>query len=365
MRLIRRHIFLQLFWPTLWALVALTLLALLAEGLSVIGLLLDQRQSGVIFVKVVLLATPQLVLLVLPVAVLTAGLMVINRMHRDNELAICFAGGMSPWRTAGPAVTLGALAAALGLALSLWAQPASFRALRTTLDAVRTDLISNLVRPGRFTHPGPGMTVWARAVDETGGIHDLFLHRRTPSGRDLTITAREGRIRKIDGGPYLYLRQGQSEDFKPGGALSVLGFDTYALDLRPMLAERPILRLKASDRWLNELFTARSQDAWERANARLFLAEAVARFVDPLYSLVFALLAPAAILGGAFDRAGYSRRIAVAAVAALAVRLAGFGAQSFAAASDGPANLLQLVPPALLAMTCVHILLRAGRGASA
>ena len=61
---------------------------------AAIGLVLNQRQSPLVFAKVIVLAMPQLIVLILPVAVLVAGLTAINRLHRDNEIVICFSSGV-------------------------------------------------------------------------------------------------------------------------------------------------------------------------------------------------------------------------------------------------------------------------------
>ena len=70
MRLIDRYLFGQILGPTLLASAALIGVAILTESLSALDILVDQRQSAFVFVKIVLLAMPQLVVMILPVAVL-------------------------------------------------------------------------------------------------------------------------------------------------------------------------------------------------------------------------------------------------------------------------------------------------------
>ena len=68
MRLIERYFFRQLLGPTFLATTALCLVALLGRSLSELEIIVDQRQSALLFIKVILLALPQLLKLILPVA---------------------------------------------------------------------------------------------------------------------------------------------------------------------------------------------------------------------------------------------------------------------------------------------------------
>ncbi len=369
MRLIDRYLFRQLLGPTILATAALTAVATLTEALSAIGVLLNQRQSPLVFAKVILLAMPQLIVLILPVAVLVAGLMAINRLHRDNEIVICFSGGMSRWRVIAPAIRLAAMVATLSLVITLWVQPLCYRALRDTLESIRTDLATTLIRPGQFTHPAPGVTVYAQSMDEDGTIHNLFIDRQVDAARDSTITAREGRLRRGGAAPMLILRHGANQEFTVTGVLNFLSFDEYVLDLRPLIAAEPGVRYKLSDRYPHELFFPDTRQPWERANVRPLLAEGHARLAAPLYNIAFMFLALAAVIGGAFSRLGYGARIAAVAVAALLARTLGFATEAAASASPG-LNALQYGVPAAVILACAWILFRtrvrargrAGRG---
>src|SRR5580698_9945214 len=120
MRLIQRYLFGQLLGPTLLATGALSAVAVLSQSLSALDVLVDQRQSLIVFAKITLLAMPQLVVMILPVAILVAALIALNRLHTEQEIAVCFAGGMSRWRVLSPALRLSAWVALASLAMTLW-----------------------------------------------------------------------------------------------------------------------------------------------------------------------------------------------------------------------------------------------------
>src|SRR3990167_5338985 len=106
MHLIDRYLFRQLLGPTVLATAALTAVALLSQSLSALDIIVSQRQSALVFAKVTLLAMPQLLNMVLPIAVFVAALVAMNRLHTEQEIVVCYAGGMSRWRGVSPALRL-------------------------------------------------------------------------------------------------------------------------------------------------------------------------------------------------------------------------------------------------------------------
>ena len=356
MRLIDRYLFRQLLGPTLLATAALTGVAVLTSSLSALDIVVKDRQSPLIFLDVTMLATPQIVAMILPLAVFVAGLVALNRLHTEQEIVICFAGGMSRWRVASPALRLASMAAIVTLVLTLWIQPLCFRALRQTLEAVRADIASTLIIPGEFTHPSPGLTVYAQSMDDNGLIRNIFIDQSSRKGQSSTLMAAEGRIAKRDGAPVLILRNGSNQQFSKTGALNTLWFEENTLDLRPFLAVTGEIRYRASDRYLHELFFPDLRDPWQRANRKALLAEGNARLASPLYNIAFMALALAAVLGGAFSRLGYGARIAAASGAAVAVRVLGFVAAA-ASASRPELNVLQYsIPIACLLVSLLFVL---------
>jgi lipopolysaccharide export system permease protein len=264
---------------------------------------------------------------------------------------------MSRWRVMEPAIRLSALVTALSLIITLWIQPLCYRALRDTLENVRTDLLATMVRPGQFTHPAPGVTVYAQSLDEDGTIHNLFIDRRLESGRDSTSTARDGRLQTTRDPPMLVMHHGANQEYSATGVLTYLSFDDYSLDLRPMMTTNSEVRYKLSDRYLHELVFPDLRQDWDKANVGPMLAEANSRLSAPLHNIAFMFLALTAVIGGGFSRMGYGARIAVVAGVAVVTRTLGFAVQA-AAGAHGVLNLLQFGLPVLVSVACAWILFR-------
>jgi lipopolysaccharide export system permease protein len=344
MRLIDRYLLRQLFGPTLLATAALTAVALLSQSLAWLDLLVNQRQSALVVLKVTLLSMPQLINMILPIAVFVAALVALNRLHTEQEIVVCFAGGMSRWRVISPAMRLAATVAFLALLMNLWVQPLTYQELRKELFLVRTDLAATMVREGEFTEPVPGLTVYAQTVDANGDMHNLFIHQMKQNGTATTYMANSGRIDNRNGSSVLVLRNGSTQEFSPQGVLNYLTFIEYPFELGSLSNPQEMVHYKASDRFIHELFFPDLQQAWEQRNRKSLLAEGHARLATPLYNIAFMAMALSAIIGGGFSRLGYARRIALIGAYAALVRILGFVAQS---ASEGNVwlNLLQYAIP--------------------
>lgn len=322
----------------------LALIALLTQGLSQIeDTIVQNRQSMLTFLWVSVLATPQIISLLMPIALFIAAAAALNVAHRENEIVVAQASGMTNWQVASPVLRLACLAAILHLGLNLWVQPAASRELRETVSAAATDLASSLVREGMFMTHSDGLTTFASQVD---GPQITFLvanDSRNPR-QEVTYIAKSAFLSEIEGKPALVLNDGQRQTVKANGALESLTFQQSPLELGAFVDDQKALILEESDRYLPELFYPDMTNHYDNRNAGMLLSEGHARLAAPLLNIAMALLGIYAVLGGDFSRRGYARRIAVASGAAVMLRLAAFAATS--AAKDDPSlNFVQYALP--------------------
>lgn len=344
MSLIERYLFKQLLGPTLLATLALVAVALLSQSLGTLDIMVEQRQSAMVFAKITFLALPQLLNMILPIAIFVASLVALNRLHTEQEIVVCFAGGMSRWRVIAPAIKLASLAMLVTLVVNLWVQPYFYRTMRDELFAVRTDLAASLVRAGEFSQPSSDLTVYAQSIDQQGIMRNMFLNQEKAEGGSTTFFARQGKIAKRNGEPILIMRQGSNQELSSEGVLNFLKFDEYIFNLAPFMNSYELVHYKISDRYMHELMFPDLQQEWEQRNRVKMIAEFHSRLSSPLYNLAFMAMALNAVIGGAFSRLGYGRRIAMIAGVAAFVRILGFGVQ--AACDDNAAlNVLQYAVP--------------------
>ncbi len=330
MNLIDRYLFRQLLGPALLATVAFSTVMLLAQSLGYLDLIVNQGQSTAEFVKIILLGLPTLVSTILPITIFVAALVALNRLQTEQELVVCFAGGMSRWRVISPPLRLAVMAAIVSLAINLWAAPLCARMFREEITKARTDLASTLVQAGKFTQPSRGLTVYASEVKNHDTLKNLFVDQEDATdGTSKTFSAREGQIAQRNGQPVLIMKHGSMQTPSKSG-LSYTSFDEYTFDLAPYAPKTEAVHYKASDRYLHELFYPDLTQLWERQNRLKLYAEGHARLAEPLYNIALVALALSAVLGGGFSRLGYGKRILTAIAVAAVTRIAGFGVQAVA-----------------------------------
>jgi lipopolysaccharide export system permease protein len=355
MRLIERYLFRQITYPVLGATAALTVMGVLCNSLSFLNLIVERGQSPWVLIEVTLLAMPQLMSLILPIALFVGALLALNRLQTDHEFVVCFAGGMSRWRAISPAIRLAVIVAVFSLFINLFIQPLTFRTLRSELFRVRTDLAASLIKEGDFTELASGLTVYNQSVDQSGQMKNVFIH--TPDAGGASVAAREGRIAKRNGQPVLILRHGSRESYSKDGVLDHTSFDEWTLDLSAYVSNDDILSYKSSDFWLHELVSPNKPYLESKRKALNYLAEAHSRLSAPLYNIAFMALALAGVLGGSFSRLGYNARIIRFSAIAAVVRILGVGMQA-AAANDAWLNLLQYVIPLATIVFSFRVLFR-------
>jgi lipopolysaccharide export system permease protein len=345
MNLIDRYLFRQLLGPTLLATLAFSAVMLLSQSLQALDLIVNQGQSAAVFIKITLLGLPSLVSMILPVAIFFASMVALNRLQTEQELVVCFAGGMSRWRVISPTLRLAVFASIVSLVINLWVQPYCAQLMRLELYRVRNDLTSTLVQQGQFTQPSPGLTIYAKEKKAHGELRDLFIDQEKPDGTSsTTFSSKEGQIAQRNGLPVLVMRHGSRQELTKAGVLNYLAFEENIFELSAYLPKTEEVHFKESDRYLHELFYPDLTKLWEKANKAKLYAEGHARLAEPLYNIAFVALALSAVLGGGFSRLGYSKRIMVACGLAAVTRIVGVGVQ--AVADDAVwLNVLQYAVP--------------------
>ncbi|WP_298328062.1 LptF/LptG family permease [Asticcacaulis sp.] len=356
MRTIEGYISRQMRTPILGAIAALTAIAILSQSLTQFDVIVERGQSLSTFLKITFLALPQLSGLIFPVAIFVGTLVALNRMHNDHEIVASYANGMSLWRIASPVVRFGVYITLTGLLMTLFIQPAASRAMREELFKIKTDVIAAAVREGDFSTTPSGMTIYVQRIDQSGLLRQIFIRTPGANGQDRTYMAREGRvITPAKGGQVLILRDGSTQQLSPQGVLNHLTFAEYSFDISQYVISEDYLHFKDSDRFPHELFFPNRAMEWENGNWTKLMAEGHARISGPLYNLGFCLLAVVGVLGGAFSRQGYGRRIATVSFIAAGIRIVGFAIEA-GCANTPVANILQYVVPVALIWACLAII---------
>lgn len=345
MILVQRYFFNQLFGPFMTVLAAFAGLALLTRSLSNVDLISGYSETAFTFIKVTVLALPQLIALLVPLALFVSVLSTLNRLTSDSEMVVASASGLSRFGLLAPILRLGVYVLIANLAINLFVQPIAYREMRRSLHELRSDLAASLVSPGSFSRLGAGLTLYARERTRDGRMHDIMIHD-TRGGSDTLFTAREGVVVRTETNSVMVLIDGNRQELDEQGQLTYTSFDRTESDLSEVFGAVDAIFFKESDRFLHQLIWPDPATHARTGGLERAWAEAHYRLSAPLYNLLFVLIAAAAFLAGDHSRMGYSRRVMIAVAAGMTLRLVGFGVQS-ASADDAIMNIGQYLVPLL------------------
>jgi lipopolysaccharide export system permease protein len=361
MSLFSRYVFRQVANAFVIILVTLTTIVWLATALKQLDLIVSQGQGFVLFLKMTFLTLPSLMALIAPNAMLMASLYTLDRMNGDSELIVMTAAGAPIWRIGAPFVLLASMVCVVILICNLWVMPASMRALRALITQVRTDVISQVLQPGRFSSTEPGLTFHIRDRSPTGDLLGLLVHDERDDKQLMSYLADRGRIISNDDGAYLVMFDGHIHRYEtksPDQGVQIVAFDQYLLnisDLNPK--DTGSKELRPRERYLGELLNPDPKLLKAKGAVGQLRTELHDRFSTPFYPLLFAFLA-VAILGHArTTRESRWAQILIAAGIAVGLRVSGLTASNLVTLSAGATPLVYLIPIAaiLVAALAAHV----------
>jgi lipopolysaccharide export system permease protein len=348
MTLFSRYVFRQVANAFVIILVTLTTIVWLATALKQLDLIISQGQGFVLFLKMTFLSLPGLMALIAPNAMLMASLYTLDRMNGDSELIVMTAAGAPVWRIGAPFVVLASMVCVVILICNLWVMPASMRALRALITQVRTDVISQVLQPGRFSSTEPGLTFHIRDRSPTGDLLGLLVHDERDDKLVMSYLASRGRIISNDDGAYLVMFDGHVHRYEvkdPSKGVQIVAFDQYVLNISDFSPkDNSSKELRPRERYLSELLNPDPDLLKQKGAAGQLRTELHDRFATPFYPLLFAFLAVAVLGHARTTRESRWAQILVAAGIALGLRVSGLTAANLVTLSAAATPLVYLIP---------------------
>lgn len=360
MGIISRYVFRQTLGAFLLILFSLSGIVWIALALRQLNVVTSQGQDTLTLIKMTTLALPSLMAIIAPFSFLIAALHTLNRLNTDSELIVLSAAGARAWTAGRPLLLLGLLVS-LGLAIiNHWVQPWSMRTLRDYIVQVRTDLLTQVMQPGRFSSPEYNLTFHIRERAMNGELLGLLMHDTRDKSVAQSYLAERGVIVKQDPSAYLIMSGGHIiRRTDPKEPPQIIAFDRYAVDLdrfEPQDAGEG--EWKPRERYFSELWDPGPDSTLYKYQPGQFRSELHERLSNPLYPIVFALIVIAFVGRARSTRSSRMENLVVAFVVAAGLRLSGLALDNLVAARAAMIPVLYIVP--LGAGALAIALIRAG-----
>lgn len=357
MGIFARYVFRQTAGAFLLILFSLCSIVWIALALRQLNVVTSQGQDTLTLIKMTTLALPNLMAIIAPVSFLIAALHTLNRLNTDSELIVLTASGSTVWTAAKPLLLL-ALLITVGLSfINQLAQPWSFRQLKEYVVQMRTDLLTQVIQPGRFSSPESGLTFHIRERALNGELIGLVMHDTRVADQAQSYLAERGIIVKQDPTAYLVMNAGhiiRRTDAKEPP--QIIAFDTYAVDLDQFEPQgEQASEFKARERYFSELLSTDPDCKICKSQVGPFRAEFHERLASLLYPIAFALIITAFVGQARSTRSSRMESLVVGFLIAIGARLGGLAINNLAAANALFVPVLYILPLAMMAFAVAVI----------
>jgi lipopolysaccharide export system permease protein len=347
MDLFSRYIFRQLAGSFMLILMTLTILIWMSTALAKLDLLTTHGQSVGTMLKMSSLALPALISIVAPNALLVAILYTFDRLNGDSELIVMSAAGSNTWRFAFPCIVLATITCLAVLAFNMVVNPLSLRVLRDYVVQVRTDLISQVLQPGRFSSPEHGLSFHIRDRSPSGELQGLMVHDTRQPDLAMTYLAEHGQIITNSEGSYLVMKDGhihRQELAKPDEEIKIVAFEQYIFDISQYGSKTENATLRRSELYLHELLNPDPDSPDYQRNPSRYTAEIHDRFSSAIYPLTYVMIVISILARPRTVRESKWAGIALALSAAVILRAAGLAATNASSQSQTATLLAYGIP---------------------
>jgi lipopolysaccharide export system permease protein len=356
-----RYVFRQAAGAMVMIISSLSGVVWIALALRELDVVTSKGQNAGTLLAMTTLALPNLMALIAPFALLIAVMHTLNRLNGDSELIVMTASGATVSVVARPLILLAFIVMGAVAFVNHVGMPWSLRMLREYVVQVRTDLLTQVLQPGRFSSPEKGLTFHIRERDANGDILGIIMHDTRSEKQTMSYLAERGVIVKQEGAAYMVMTGGHvisQDDLKEPPRIIV--FDKYAFDLdsfEQRTSEE--MDLKPRERYYSELVNPEPDSRLFKRNPGQFTAELHERFATPLYPLAFVMIALAAVGNAHSTRQNQARNLMAGFAAAAGIRLAGLGLDNVVSTKPELTPLVYVLP--IGAIFCALIvILRSG-----
>jgi lipopolysaccharide export system permease protein len=376
MTIFSRYVFRQTTGALLLVLLSLTGIVWISLALRELNVVTSDGQSALTLIKMTTLGIPSFVAVIAPFALLITTIHTLNRLNSDSEIIVLTASGATAWTITKPVVVLALLMVAFISFVNHLAAPWSYRQLREIVVQVRTDLLTQVIQPGRFSTPERGLTFHIRERSLDGTLHGLVVHDARKDNEVQSYLADKGILVEDKGENYLFMMQGHI--LRRNGGMTeptqIIAFDKYAVDLDGFekREEDGEEELRARERYFSELLETKASppdtpDAdgapaakkkakkGKDSDAGRLRSELHERFSSALYPLAFVLMAVAMVGQAQSTRQNRNVRMGLCFLAGVGLRLGGLAVNNLVVLHAGAVPILYVIPLGAIVVSLILI----------
>ena len=288
---LQRYIFGRIVFLSIGTFVAVVGVVWVTQILTRIDFTTISAQSLASFGLAIVLMTPQLMALLLPISVVIAMVQVFTTMNSDSEMAVMSAAGVSRGTIAKPVLLIGLIAALYVFVSNHYIEPRTSRALRDVLVTLRTDLLANFLQEGVFTRLDKNLTIYVDKRLPNNVLSGIMVSDTRDEKTSLIYYAQSGTVGKINGNDVLVMTNGQVQNKRAeDGSISVIRFNSYAISLAEFGSAGTSNFYYPQERETIDLLFPDPNDRVAKGQPSWIRGEIHRRMTDWLYPILYVLI---------------------------------------------------------------------------
>ena len=214
--------------------------------------------------------------------------------------------GMSARDLARPALWIATIITLICFYITLHLSPIYAIKYRTFLFDANNDISAILIQEGEFNQITDGLTLYVKSSKDNI-LSDIFINDQRVKNRARTILAEQGIVSTSNNNVSLSLVNGSIQE-KNKNRFTFGSFERYTADLG-VIAKNSARSKKATELKFFELIFARELGYATEDNYSKYLVELHKRLLEPLYNILFTLIALIAIFKAPLNKRSNSRNM--------------------------------------------------------
>lgn len=214
-----------------------TSIMMMARVMELASLVISKGVGLSLVLEILLLITPKLLSMTLPMATLLAVLTAFLRLSADSELTVLRASGLSLYQLSPPALAFGLVVALITAAFSVWLAPETnwrFKTQLLDLAKARADLA---IEEQTFIRSFPGLVFYVSQLSPSSDLmHQVFINDSRSEDEDSIIVAQRGQlgVDRETGVLLFHLEDGVIDRvYSDRQSTDSIFFETYELKVSP------------------------------------------------------------------------------------------------------------------------------------
>lgn len=312
MRSLTLYIGRQVLFATLSVIAVLTCIVWLAQSLRFIELVASKGVTISVFMQMIFFLLPNLVVIVIPIAVLTAILFIYNKLITDHELLVMQSSGFSYWQLAKPGLLVATLFTGVMYIFNLYVLPVSSQNFRELEWSLKQSKNINILQPGKFNVLGK-YTIYIRKKYPNNEVKGVLIYDIHDPAKPVTHMAEYGvSIDEGDVSRLILFNGSTQERDSTTGRPNILYFDQYTLETKGSQKAKK-RKVKAQEFFVPDLLNPKDPKLKTRVKLNM-IAEGHQRLISPLYCIIFSIIALSALMLFPYSRRGRQKQIIGSAI---------------------------------------------------